>query len=522
MDYKKLLHTLIHLKAKQIVYQVKYRLHKPSYQLLNAPVCQPLHFVPWIPKYLSSSKNNGVEHFCFINLNAPFMGWSDTSHGMLWAYNLNYMDWLGQEPMSVDAGCDWIDRFIQELPENKVGLDPYPIALRSLNWIKFISANEDKISNEKRIEWNNSLYSQVKLLENKLEYHLLGNHYLEDLYALFCSSLYFHEEQTLKKISNSLMKELEEEVLNDGMHYEQSPMYHCILLDRLLDCYNFSSNNLFFSFQQEVNRTLKTTAQLMLGHLQSMVFHDGTFPLFNDSALEIAPTAHQLFAYAKRLGIEFTTSPMKQCGYRKFEDQHIEALVDVGNITATYQPGHTHADTFNFALNMDGVPFIVDTGISTYNKTARRQYERSTAAHNTVTILQKDSAEVWGGFRVGKRPNVKMLLDQPNNIKATHDGFGKLGIHQRSFQLINGLFVVEDQVTTNVEAQSLIHLSPNVQVLDYGVDYVDTSLGLLSISGASNVEVVDALVSERYNEMLPTKKIVVSFTECLTISISKK
>lgn len=33
-----------------------------------------------------------------------------------------------------------------------------------------------------------------------------------------------------------------------------------------------------------------------------------------------------------------------------------------------YIPGHAHADTFNYELRIDGVPFIVDTGISTYNK----------------------------------------------------------------------------------------------------------------------------------------------------------
>ena len=81
---------------------------------------------------------------------------------------------------------------------------------------------------------------------------------------------------------------------------------------------------------------------------------------------------------------------MKECGYRKLCSTHLEAVVDVGNITATYQPGHSHADTFNYELRIDCRPFVVDTGISTYNKTARRQYERSTSAHNTVTVGNKD------------------------------------------------------------------------------------------------------------------------------------
>ena len=113
--------------------------------------------------------------------------------------------------------------------------------------------------------------------------------------------------------------------------------------------------------------------------------------------------------------------------------QHIlEAVVDVGNITATYQPGHSHADTFNYELRIDCRPFVVDTGISTYNKTARRQYERSTSAHNTVTVGNKDSSEVWGGFRMGKRAKVRVLSDTENEIMAEHDGLKDVYINGNS------------------------------------------------------------------------------------------
>ena len=57
---------------------------------------------------------------------------------------------------------------------------------------------------------------------------------------------------------------------------------------------------------------------------------------------------------------------------------------------------------FNYELRIGGKLFVIDTGISTYEKTARRQYERGTAAHNTVMIGDKNLARygeafVWGG-----------------------------------------------------------------------------------------------------------------------------
>ena len=36
---------------------------------------------------------------------------------------------------------------------------------------------------------------------------------------------------------------LQEQVLGDGEHFERSPMYHCIMLYRVLDCYNLVRNN---------------------------------------------------------------------------------------------------------------------------------------------------------------------------------------------------------------------------------------------------------------------------------------
>lgn len=259
-----------------------------------------------------------------------------------------------------------------------------------------------------------------------MEYHLLGNHLLEDAYSLYIGAIYFGDERMWKKASALLRKLLDEQVLNDGVHYEQSPMYHCILLDRLLDVYNISTSNPHFGQKQkDFNAFLKGMATAMLGHLESITYKDGNYPLFNDAAEGIAPTPKEIKDYAKRLGLEWQSIPLGECEYRKMQENDFEAFVDVGGIAANYQPGHSHADALNYELRIGGKPFIVDTGISTYDKTPRRQYERSTAVHNTVTIDGKDSAEVWGGFRVGRRSDVVIAEDTPESVIAQCDGIGE-------------------------------------------------------------------------------------------------
>lgn len=514
MNIPLFLRTISHLRIVQVFYQIKYRLIKPKF---HNKIClqntSNTNIETIIPKYECLKDNV----FTFLNISDNFKSWNDTSHGMLWIYNLNYMDWLLQRDLSIEEGEKWIDKFIYDIQNNKVGLDPYPIALRGINWIKFFIFYP-KCRNTER---DNSLYSQYCLLEKKLEYHLLGNHLLEDSYSLLIGGIYFSDKNFINKACRFLKRELNEQVLKDGAHYEQSPMYHCILLDRLLDCYNFSFHNIRYNCQLELNDFLKEKAQLMLGHLESIIWDDKTIPLLNDSAFGIAPQPIEIFDYANRLNLQWTSISMKECGYRKFHNKYIEAIIDVGNIAASYQPGHSHSDTFNYELRINEIPFIVDTGISTYDKTSRRQLERSTIAHNTVSIKEYESNEVWGGFRVGRRAKVTIIKDIKNEVIALHNGF-PLMVHQRNFSLKENDFEIIDTVSKVSHAISIIHFAPNVSVLEYDKNSVKTNLGDIYIENADNIEIIDGKISKTYNQFQSIKIILLHFTTKIKYTIKIK
>lgn len=499
-----------------MTYQLYYRLSKPSFRYYSLSAnLDKIRLLTPLEKYISI---NG-QVFTFLNQSSPFISWNDSSKGMLWAYNLNYMDWLLQEDMTFEEGAKWIDRFISEIPVNKVGLDPYPTALRCLNWIKFISIHFDEIDQDRLKVWNDSLFSQYCHLDKNLEFHLMGNHLLEDAYSLFVGSIYFSDEKLYRKSAKLLRRQLTEQILPDGAHFEQSPMYHCILLDRLLDCYNFSINNLRFEGQNDMNDHIAAVAVRMLGHLDAILYEDGSYPLFNDSALKIAPVPGQIFSYASSLGLVWQRCPMKEVGYRVLRNGGMAAFIDVGNVTAGYQPGHTHADTFTYELRIGGCPFVVDTGISTYEKNSRRYLERSTSAHNTVTVSDTDSSEVWSGFRLGKRAQVQVLTDNISKIEAVHDGYGKNRKHSRIFEISDDSFCISDVVTSSVPSKNHIHLASDVKILSVNDNAVITDRGEIFFSGADRVEVDDCLVSNEYNTLLPSKVIVVYFMGSMSYTI---
>ncbi len=509
------LRTVRHLRPKQIVYQIRQRIVKPGlgeYRIEREP--EPCRCLPFIPKYPSRAGDT----FTFLNRSSAFVSWNDTSKGMLWAYNLNYMDWLLQPGSSPQEGAEWIGRFIAELPQNRIGTDPYPIALRGMNWIKFIHLHRAEIPDSSLRRWNDSLYSQYRLLCEKLEYHLAGNHLLENAFSLFIASIHFSDSRLYEKAVKLLVQELDEQILPDGAHYEQSPMYHCILLDRLLDCCNFSAGNIRFAGQESVASFLRGKAAVMTGHLKGMLYDDASWPLFNDASPGVAPAPQELFAYAERLGVEPAATRLKECGYRSLRGGAMECFADVGNIMASYQAGHSHADTFNYELRIGGAPFVVDTGTSTYDKNARRQYERSTAAHNTVVVAGRDSSEVWGGFRMGARARVRLLEESDNRIAAEHDGYAPVR-HRRIFEMHAGKFSVSDFLSGAETGSGFIHLAPEVEILSQSDTRIRTSTAVIAIEGAAEVKIYPQQVAAAYNSLRESQTVEMKFTGCMKYEI---
>jgi len=444
----------------------------------------------------------GDNFFCFLNLYKKFekeIDWNYVGYGKLWTYNLTYFDFLSQNHKD---SLFLIENFIDNIESIIDGLEPFPISLRGINWIKYLSYH--KIKNQKI---DNSLYAQYYILLDNLEYHLLGNHLLENGFSLLFGAYYFQDEHLYNKSKEILLEELDEQILNDGGHFELSPMYHQIMLFRVLDCINLVKNN--FWKNRELLDFLTIKAEKMLGWLKAISYKNGDIPLFNDSTNGIAPTTEQLFQYARDLNLKIPNSKLSDSGYRKIVQNRYECIVDIGEIGAKYIAGHAHADTFNFELRIDDKPFIVDTGLSTYETCSRRDIERSTASHNTVEVDGKNQSEVWGGFRVGDRANIISLKELENIIEATHNGY-RDNLHTRQWIFKEDTIVIKDNLTHKSKAIARLHFHPDITK-----EYILTHI----VTDSSNIEFEEYYYSSEFNSK--TKAIVISiyFDKFLEIKI---
>ncbi|MFM7023913.1 MAG: heparinase II/III family protein [Flavobacteriales bacterium] len=451
-------HTLKYLRTRQIFYQLYYKFralfrkftgYRPAFNHYKKG--ELLVFTEWIKAHDSYHQNT----FTFLNLPVTFekINWDYPLNGKLWTYNLNYFDFLNQSAINKEEGLSLIRNFIPQLPQLKNANEPYPISLRGINWIKFICKHklQDK-------DIDQSLYSQYRILQQHIEYHLLGNHLLENAFSLYIGGLYFNDDQLRSKGFKLISEELKEQTLKDGGHFELSPMYHQIILTRLLDCCSFATNKIELE-------TLRNYATKMLAWLRTMTLRNGDIPLLNDSAKNIAPPSAEIFAYAQRLGISSGAATLSDSGYRKWDIDGAELIMDVGKVGPDYIPGHAHADIFSFVL-YDGGPVITDTGISTYEKNPRREEERGTACHNTVCVNGQNQVDTWGGFRVGKRCKVVIDLEQKDEIAAHHNGYAGT-IHSRNWKKINDIeFLISDELKgKDINGIFHLHFHPSVKVV---------------------------------------------------------
>jgi hypothetical protein len=476
----------------------------------------------WNDSIFNFDSYKGNKTFQFLNIEhqfKPSINFNFGQFGKLWTYNLNYFDYLNQDSISKKDGLQLINQYIYFHPKQLDGSEPYPISLRSINWMKFLSKYKINDNRVDQFLFNNSCF-----LINNFEYHIMGNHLLENAFCLLFSSYYFENYKFYNKSKSVLFNQLDEQILNDGGHFELSPMYHKIILSRILDCIQLIKLNSEW-VKDDLLSFLEKKASLMISWLQNITYTNGKTPMVNDATYKIAPSSKQLFSYAKKLDIINKEIPLSDSGYRKINFSNYELFVDVGNIGPDYQPGHAHSDTFNFEFHLGGLPVIVDTGISTYEKNEIRQLQRSTKSHNTVMIDDFDQSEVWGGFRVARRAKVSDLKSGKNQISATHNGYKRLGIfHNRCFEFFENEIIIKDSLTksTKGKAKAIFHFHSNIKRPKIYSDRIileDQNVSLL-FTGHLAIDILSYDLCEGFNKIVKAYKTIVSFDKDLKTQIN--
>lgn len=471
-----------HLRPVQFYGRVWFFLARPRPNL-NPPPELRVRSGHWVQPAHREPSLIAPRSFVFLNERGHLddVGWDGPAREKLWRYNQHYFDDLNARDSQSRA--DWhrelLASWVQHIPPGSGNAwEPYPTSLRIVNWVKW-----SLVGNTLPTACLASLAVQARWLAGRMEVHLLGNHLFANAKALVFAGLFFEGPEAAGWLDAGLRilrREVPEQILADGGHFERSTMYHAMALEDMLDlCNLISCHDLVLTMvQRQQAADWRARVPNMVSWLNTLCHPDNEIAFFNDAALDITPTPLELNAYAARLG--FSVQPAKpgqsrwlqESGYARLATDKAVALVDLAPVGPDYLPGHAHADTLSFELSVHGQRIWVNSGTSCYGLSAERLRQRGTAAHNTVVVGDNDSSEVWGSFRVARRARLLSAdMEVSSGISmatGSHDGYSRLRsrpIHRRRWEMREGCLVVEDCLgDASTSAVARFHFHPGLAV----------------------------------------------------------
>lgn len=440
--------------------------------------------------------------------------WNQAGAGQsrLWQFHLQYHEYLlalvsrpeSSTPQVTPeiAGFlnDWMDAHAPGLVgSSDDSWHPYCISRRVPVWICLLTARwTDTRTRTRLVE---SLFQQVEWLQRNLERDPGGNHLLENLTAVIqagCCLEFDDARSWIEDMWSRLRRELEQQILPHGEHYERSPMYHSQVLGNLLRIACVSDRRF-----PELNRFCREQAQRLLDFRQAILHPDGDIPLLGDSGFGEGPGSGLIRDLAEfcQLSVPDPPDGVTECGpywISRHGQRQDFLLFDRGPVGPRSLPAHAHCDLLNVVASCGGQRWLVDSGNFDYGEGSMRQYCRASLAHNVVTANGRSQCDVWSRFRMGQRGRPTGLdsgqLGSFDWATANHDGYRGNGI-ARLCRLVavdrrQQSWICCDFAFGNGQPELVgyLHFFPGISIVpDSRDDLVSPAFRLTDVTGQRNI-----------------------------------
>jgi uncharacterized heparinase superfamily protein len=353
---------------------------------------------------------------------------------------------------------------------------PYPLSTRVGNWIAALTLLPELASPE----LSQSLWRQLRRLERNVEDDVLGNHVIRNARALVLGGASFGAPELLRRGIDLLRRELPEQVLPDGGHYERSPSYHLVVMRDLLEVHSVSPHS-----------WLAVAIDRMRAFAAALQRPDGAPALFNDGTVDVP-----------RLDLPAPPEGMAvfpDAGFVVVRDGPLWLAFRCGQAAPAFLPAHAHADALSFQLWWRGRPVVVDPGTYTYEPGADRDWFRGTRAHSTIAVDGRNQFRLWGAFRSGPLPRVSLRYAREQAVEASVVLPGRVR-QVRRIEWGGGEVLVLDQIEGKGRhrVESRVVLSPDRPGLE------------IAVVGEGELTVERTWVSERFGERAETVANVVA------------
>ncbi len=463
------------------------------------------------------------------------------------------------------------------------------VAQRLVSWVIAFNFFKDSLVFKERSfsVFMKSLYRQINFLYENMTIHWrpTNNFILAECLAISLVTKYFKEIKGAKQLErlslNIFLEEMDKQVYQDGVSFEQSLGYQRFVIEIVLLML------LLYREEEDVyNRILQKLSGL-LESLMNLMQPDGTIPLIGDVStermvvlgksefLDVRPylsvgavllgrsdmkalserfheetywyVGEEGYNIYKNLDISEPSYASRgfydggyfvmRSGWSK-KDSH--CVIDCGYVGLGEfgHGGHGHNDTLNITLSSLGSNFIIDSGTYIYEGSrAWRDYFRSTRAHNAVVVDGEEMGILGPGlFQIRAQPKPILYAWETNSeydfFDGAHTGYQRLKdpvFHRRQILFIKPRFWLFRDVLYGKERHSLelfFHFSP-MKVERYGRGYIAgfSNGPFLYVASLSNsVKLMDKIkegwVSYRYGEKLEAPILSLSAETDLPVRIT--
>ncbi len=374
---------------------------------------------------------------------------------------------------------DWVDknRFCKGINWTS----SMEIAIRSYQWLIVLFLIKDTDKKDFKVKVCKSILASIKyVMENLSLYSSANNHLIVESAISSIVGYCFkdvYKQNWFNKGNKILQKEIIKQFYSDGVNKEQALHYQAFVIDMMLH-YNFIMKNIMKVPIEE--NILKKAVEFIcqIGAVDNYIdFGD------SDDAriINLTNKRYNYYDYilalaSKYYKIEFTSNYDKYTevsllaedfiisdkfnhmeyklydkgGYFVINNKTNNILFDFGKLGFGSLAAHGHADSLMFLYCYKGHEFLIDSGTYIYNiNKEKRNYYRSTNAHNTLCYMKKNQSEILGPFLWGKKCESKIDDFYEDNekvmIEASHNGYNPY-IHKRVLKYLkedNDLYIYD-------------------------------------------------------------------------------
>lgn len=357
---------------------------------------------------------------------------------------------------------------------------PLELAIRLINWVWAIELISP--SGAVTAEFSRQLLPAVyrhlwEISRNYSRFSSANNHLIGEAAGVFVGSSYFrcfkNARKWQKQSRDILVRAIVDQTYRDGGSREQAMGYHLFVLEFFLLA-GLVAKNINEDFPREywnrLERMFEFVGGLARGGDRLPMFGDADDGYVlnlggrNDRARGLLAVGAAVFHRADCKGWSDGFSQpafwlLGSRGYDRFErlqvpaecgvlrsqafphsgyyllqhghggaDDAMSVCFDCGDLGLGPIAAHGHADALSFTLRAFGVDVFIDPGTYDYFTYGRwRDYFRSTAGHNTISIDGRNQSEMLGPFLWGRRATARCIRWEPSDdggtVAGEHDGY---------------------------------------------------------------------------------------------------